>query len=197
MKEESLRSAIESLKIESKAIEDIIDYLDVNAFSEAVKALSSCKKVITCASGTSGIAAKKFAHSLCCIERPAFFLPPAEAIHGGLGALCKEDVMVMISRGGKTVELLPIIDVCNKKGATLIALTENLNSPLANKADIIIPFKVERESDKYNVMATSSFVITIGIFDAMLAAIIEETGYKVEQFALIHPGGAVGERLNK
>lgn len=197
MKEESLKMAMRSLEIESKAISDIMDYLDVDAFGKAVDVLSSCQKIITCASGTSGIAAKKFAHSLCCVERPAFFLPPAEAVHGGLGALRKEDVMVMISRGGKTVELLPIIDVCNKKGATLIALTENMDSPLAQKADIVVPFKVERESDKYNVMATSSFVIPIGIFDAMLAAIIEETGYKVEQFGLIHPGGAVGERLNK
>ncbi|MDD3840550.1 MAG: SIS domain-containing protein [Clostridia bacterium] len=197
MKEQSLKMAMESLKIESKAIADIAGYLDTEAFGKAVDALSTCNKVITCASGNSGIAAKKFAHCLCCIERPGFFLSPAEAVHGGLGGLKKEDAMVMVSRGGKTVELLPIIDVCNKKGATLIGITENLDSPLGRNSDIVVPMKIEKESDKYNVMATASFVATVGLFDAMLVAIMEETGYQVEQFGLIHPGGAVGELLNK
>jgi len=197
MKEESFKMAMESLKIESRAIADVAEYLDAEAFKKAVDVLSSCKKVITCASGNSGIAAKKFAHCLCCIERDAFFMPPSEAIHGGLGGLKKEDAMVMVSRGGKTAELLPIIDVCNKKGATLIAITENMDSPLAKNADIVIPLKIKKESDKYNVMATASFVATIGIFDAMLVAIMEETDYKLEQFSLIHPGGAVGALLNK
>jgi len=154
-------------------------------------------KIITCASGSSGIAAKKFSHSLCCIERSAQFLSPAEAVHGGLGCVKKGDAVVMVSRGGKTVELLPIIDVCNKKEAILIAVTENLDSPLAQKAQLIIPVKIERESDKYSVMATASFIATVALFDALLVAIMEETDYKVEQFSLIHPGGAVGERLNQ
>jgi len=80
-----LQRARESLRIESKAISDIIDYLDKESFLKAVEVLSSCPKIITCASGSSGIAAKKFAHSLCCIERNAQFLSPAEAIHGGMG----------------------------------------------------------------------------------------------------------------
>lgn len=196
MKERSLQAAIESLKIESRAIADVAEYLHISAFEKAVDALCKCNKIITCGSGTSGIAAKKFAHTLCCIERDAFFMIPSEAVHGGLGGLKKDDVMVMISRGGKTHELLPIIDVCNKKGATLIAITENINSPLANKADIVIPLKIERESDKYNVMATASFVATIGLFDALIVAIMEETDYQLEQFSLIHPGGAVGDLLN-
>lgn len=197
VREESLKMAMESFKIESRAISDITTYLDIEAFKKAVSVLISCKKVITCGSGSSGIAAKKFAHSLCCIERDAFFMSPAEAVHGGLGGLKKEDTMVMVSRGGRTAELLPIIDVCNKKKATLIGITENLDSPLAKNANIVVPLKIEKESDRYNVMATASFVATIGLFDAMLVAIMEETDYKLEQFALIHPGGAVGERLHK
>jgi len=175
----------------------LFEYLDVPAFVEAVKVLCKCNKIITCASGTSGIAAKKISHSLCCIERDAFFMSPAEAVHGGLGGLKKDDAMIMISRGGGTVELLPIIDVCKKKGATLIGITENLNSPLAKSADIVLPLKIERESDKYNVMATASFVATVALLDALLVAIMEETNYRLEQFALIHPGGAVGALLNK
>lgn len=196
MKEQSLKLAIKSLKIESKAISDITDYIDEKSFSQAVDELSTSPKIITCASGSSGIAAKKFSHSLCCIERNAQFLSPAEALHGGMGCIKKGDVVVMVSRGGKTAELLPIIEVCSKKEAILIAVTENLNSPLAEKAQIVIQLKIEKESDKYNVMATASFIATVAIFDAMLVAIMEETDYQLEQFSLIHPGGAVGKRLN-
>ena len=196
MKNKIIQRAKESLKIESKAIADILDYLDIESFYKAVKALSTCPKIITCASGSSGIAAKKFSHSLCCIERSAQFLSPAEAIDGGMGCMKKGDVVVMVSRGGRTSELLPIIDVCNKKEVILIGITENLTSPLAQQSQIVIPMKIERESDHLNVMATSSFIVTVAIFDALLAAIMEETEYKIEQFALIHPGGAVGKKLN-
>lgn len=191
-----LQRAKQSLEIESKAISDIIDYLDKDSFLKAVEVLSTCPKIITCASGSSGIAAKKFAHSLCCIERNAQFLSPAEAIHGGMGCMKKGDAVVMVSRGGKTVELLPIIDVCNKKEVVLIGITENLDAPLAKNSQIVVPMKIEKESDGLNVMATASFVATIAIFDAMLASIMEMTNYTLEQFALIHPGGAVGNRLN-
>lgn len=191
-----LQRAVDSLKIESKSISDIIDYLDADAFCRAVKLLSSCPKIITCASGSSGIAAKKFSHSLCCIERNAQFLSPCEAIHGGMGCMKKGDAVVVVSRGGKTAELLPIIEVCNKKEVILIGVTENLDSPLAKSAQIVIPMKIERESDPLNVMATSSFIVTVALFDALLAAIMEETGYELDQFALIHPGGAVGQKLN-
>lgn len=197
MKKESFTAALESIKIEAEAVTSALDDIPETTFAEAVEALSSASRIMTCASGSSGIAAKKFAHSLCCIELGAAFMPPCEAVHGGLGALKKDDVLVMVSRGGKTSELLPIIDVCNKKGAKLIALTENLSSPLAECADIVLKMKIGRESDKYNMMATSSYIATIAIFDALLCALIEETGYRKEQFALIHPGGAVGERLKR
>ncbi len=197
MKNIIIKLAKQSLQIESKAISDIIDYLDIDSFLKAVEVLSTCPKIITCASGSSGIAAKKFAHSLCCIERNAQFLSPAEAIHGGMGCMKKGDAVVMVSRGGKTVELLPIIDVCNKKEVILIGITENLDSPLAKSSQIVVPLKIEKESDGLNVMATASFVATIAIFDAMLASIMKITNYTLEQFALIHPGGAVGTRLNQ
>jgi D-arabinose 5-phosphate isomerase GutQ len=194
--ETSIQCAIESLHIETLCLSEIADYLDIESFSKAVKVLSSCPKIITCASGSSGIAAKKFSHSLCCIERSAQFLSPAEAIHGGMGCMKKGDAVVMVSRGGKTVELLPIIEVCNRKEVTLIGITENLASPLAKNSQIVIQMNVKQESDPLHVMATSSFIVTIALFDAMLAAIMNETDYKIEQFALIHPGGAVGNKLN-
>ena len=196
-KEDVIARARESIQIEAKAVADIAGYLDEDSFYEAVKALAAAPRITTCASGSSGIAAKKFAHSLCCIERGAQFLSPAEAVHGGMGCMKKGDVVVMVSRGGKTAELLPIIDVCNKKGVTLIGVTENLNSILAQKSQIVVPMKIERESDCLGTMATTSYVVTIALFDAMLNALMVMTDYTLEQFALIHPGGAVGAKLNK
>ena len=105
--------------------------------------------------------------------------------------------MLLVSRGGKTAELLPIADICRRKGAWVIAVTEALASPLAERADVVLPMQVDRETDRYNSQGTASFAATNAIFDALQAALIEETGYRNEQFALIHPGGAVGERLNR
>lgn len=197
MKKETMSIIKDSINIEAKAISDILNYLDEESFAKAVDAICKSERIITCASGSSGIAAKKLAHTLCCIERPSKFMSPSEAVHGGLGCVQSGDTVIMVSRGGKTVELLPIINVVKKKKATLVVVTENMNSPLALNADILIPMHIEKESDKYNVMSTASFVATIAIFDAIIVAVMEETGYKKEQFALIHPGGAVGELLNK
>ena len=197
MKPESWTQGLTSLEIERDQIQQVLDNLDREAFGRAVDVLARVPRIMLCASGSSGIAAKKFAHSLCCIERGAMFMPPGEAVHGGLGGLKREDALVMVSRGGKTVELLPVIDVCRKKGATLIAVTENLEAPLAQAADIVLQLHIKRESDKFNFMATSSFIATIAIFDALLAALIEETDYTREMFGLIHPGGAVGAMLKE
>lgn len=196
MKSEAYKAAARSIEIEREAVANALEAAGFKNFERAVDALSGCDRITTCASGSSGIAAKKFAHSLCCIERPAQFMPPCEAVHGGLGCVQKGDCVVMVSRGGKTAELLPVISVVNKKGATLIAVTENAASPLAENADIVLPMRVGREADPINAMATASYVATIALFDALLSAIMIETGYTQEQFALIHPGGAVGERLN-
>ena len=197
MKKESWDSALFSLRVERESIERLMGYIPPDQFGQAVDLLKSCGKVITCASGSSGIAAKKFAHSLCCINRPALFMVPSEAVHGGLGCVCARDVVVMVSRGGKTVELLPIIRAVRERGAFLIGVTENAESPLAQASSVVLPLKIERESDPCDVMATASFVATIALFDALLAALMTETGYTIGQFAQIHPGGAVGERLKE
>lgn len=192
----ALKCARQSITIEASAIGNMARVVELPEFAAAVDLLASCPRIVTCASGTSGIAAKKFAHSLCCIERGAMFMPPCEAIHGGLGTLHQGDVMVMVSRGGKTAELFPIFSMIKQRRALLIAITEKRDSPMAQVADIILPLIVERESDPLNVMATSSFVATIALFDALLAALICETSYTKEQFGVIHPGGAVGAALS-
>ncbi|HOR90378.1 MAG TPA: SIS domain-containing protein [Clostridia bacterium] len=197
MSKDVLQAAYFSLDTEKKEIARLKDYLDEQCFLKAVDALANCKSIMTVASGSSGIAAKKFAHSLCCINKHAMFMPPSEAVHGGLGALDEQDVMVMVSRGGKTVELLPIITGCKKKKAMLIGVTENDQSILAKNSDILLKLSIERESDPLGLMATSSYVATIALFDALLASLIIKTGFTAEMFGVIHPGGAVGELLNK
>ncbi len=196
MNEESLKMARHSLLIESQAISDIQGYLDEHAFARAVDSLTSANRIATTGCGNAGIAAMKFAHSLCCVEQSAKFIPPGEAPHGGLGFVQEGDTMVMASRGGRTAELIPIVSVCKKKKSTVILITENEDSPLARSSDILLKLKIERESDRFNVMATASFMATVAIFDALQVAIMEGTQFGLDEFALIHPGGAVGERLN-
>lgn len=196
MKPETKERVLSAFDIESNSILATRDAMDLDAFSKAVDVLCCAPRIGTTGCGHSGIACMHFAHSLCCVERPARFLSPAEAVHGASGFLQAGDVLVWASRGGKTDELFSILDICHAKKVTVLGITENLSSPLAAKSHIVIPMKVTAETDRYNSQGTSSFTALAAVFDALQTAIIEETGYKNEQFALIHPGGAVGKRLN-
>ena len=197
MKKETLEMVKQAYKIESECINAMLDYLDEEAFSKAVELLKNATRIGTSGCGHSGIICQHLAHLLCCIEQPARFISPAEAVHGATGFLQEGDVMVFASRGGKTKELLPILDICKVKGVKVITVTENMESPLALGADVVIKQYVNRETDRYNAQGTTSTTALCMIFHALQTALIEETGFKNEQFALIHPGGAVGERLNK
>ncbi len=197
MKKESLQAARAAYEIEAECLRNMIDYFDDEAFSKAVALLKESPRIGASGCGHSGIICQHFAHLMCCIEQPAKFVSPAEAVHGGMGFLQEGDVMLFASRGGKTGELLPILDICKRKGVRVITVTENLESPLALGADVVLKQYVNRETDKYNSQGTTSSTALAMIFHALQTALIEETDYKNEQFALIHPGGAVGERLNK
>ncbi len=193
----AMEAAKKAYEIEAECIQKMVEYLDEEKFSKAVELLAKAPRIGTAGCGHSGIACQHFAHLLCCIERPSRFISPAEAVHGATGFLQEGDVMVLASRGGKTKELLPIMEICQRKGVSVITITENLESPLAAGADVVIKQYVNRETDKYNMQGTTSTTALCMIFHALQTALIEETDYQKEQFALIHPGGAVGERLNK
>jgi D-arabinose 5-phosphate isomerase GutQ len=195
--EETKKSVKAVYAIESECIAEMEKYFDEESFSYAVQLLKDAPRIGTSGCGHSGIACMHFAHLLCCIERPARFISPAEAVHGATGFLQQGDVMVFASRGGKTKELLPILDICKKQGVKVITITENLESPLAVGADVVLKQYVNRETDKYNSQGTTSTTALCVIFHTLQTALIEETGFRNEQFAVIHPGGAVGERLNK
>ena len=193
---EALAAARAAYDIEEACIREMKDYFDEEQFAAAVELLSNAPRIGAAGCGHSGIICQHFAHLMCCIERPARFISPAEAVHGATGFLQEGDVMVFASRGGKTKELLPIVDICKAKGVKIISVTENMESPLALNADVVIKQHVNRETDKWNAQGTTSTTALCMLFHALQAAVIEQTGYQAEQFALIHPGGAVGERLN-
>ncbi len=196
MKKNFIDVGFNAFAIESESIIKTGAAVDPDEFEKAVIALAKAERIAASGCGHSGIACQHFTHLMCCIEQPARFIYPSEAVHGGLGYLQRGDVILLASRGGKTDELLPIADVAKEKGVFIITVTENLESPLAKIADATLKMAVTRECDKYNCQGTTSFAVTSAIFDALQAALVEYTGYRNEQFALIHPGGAVGKRLN-
>ena len=196
MNGEILERAMAAFAIEAESLAATAAVIDRAQLAAAAEALAKAPRIAASGCGHSGIACRHFAHLMCCIERPARFLSPAEAVHGGLGFVQAGDVLLLASRGGKTDELMPIADIGRAKGATVIAVTENLASPLAAKADIVLAMKVTRECDRFNSQGTTSFAVTCAIFDALQTAVMEVTGFTNDQFAAIHPGGAVGKRLN-
>ena len=194
---EALTAAKSAYDIEAECILQMKEHFDEGSFSKAVELLCRAPRIGVSGCGHSGIAGQHFAHLMCCIERPARFISPAEAVHGATGFLQSGDVMVFASRGGSTKELFPIADICKAKGVSIITVTENLQSPLAQAADAVLKQHVNRETDKHNMQGTTSTTALCMLFHALQAAMIEETDYHKEQFALIHPGGAVGARLNQ
>ena len=197
MKQETIERVRDVFAIESECIREMENYFDEEAFDKAVELLKNAPRIGATGCGHSGIICQHFAHLMCCIELPAKFISPAEAVHGGTGFLKKDDVCVFASRGGKTKELVPILDICKAKGVKVITITENLESPLALAADVVLKQYVNRETDRYNAQGTTSSTSLAVIFHMLQTALMEEMDYQNEQFALIHPGGAVGERLNK
>jgi D-arabinose 5-phosphate isomerase GutQ len=195
-RDEIARYVDSTLAIESESVARLRTDLDLGAVAKCVEVLAGCSgKVITTGCGTSAAAAKKIAHSLNCIERPALFLTPSEAVHGGLGVVQGGDVVIAISKGGNTLEIANMLPAIKTKMAYLIGVTENGDSVLGTQADLWLRVIVAAEPDEFNMLATASTLAVIATFDAICVALMRCTKYTREQFAVIHPGGAVGERL--
>ncbi len=197
MNSETIKAAKKVFDIESECIREMEKRFDEEAYCRAVSLLTNAQRIGASGCGHSGILCQHFAHLMCCVEQPAKFISPAEAVHGGMGFLQKDDVCVFASRGGKTAELIPMAEICKKKGVKIIVITENTDSPLAIMADVVLKQYVNMETDRYNCQGTTSSTSLAVIFHVLQTMIIEETGFQNESFALIHPNGAVGERLNK
>jgi len=201
-KEELWKTVQEVCKIEISSIEKLAINVDKDAIFRVVEMIADCCKnnngrVITMGVGTSAAAARKIAHTFSCIEIPSFFLSPSDSVHGGLGAIQRNDIVIAISKGGNTQEIINVILSLKKKEVKLIGVTENESSILGKECNLLLKVKVEREADEFNMLATSSTIAVISLFDAIAVYLMKYTNYTKEQFAIIHPGGAVGEKLLK
>jgi len=153
------------------------------------------KKVITAGCGTSGTLAQRVAHSLCVVEVPACFCAPGNSIHGGMGIIQKDDVVVLFSKGGNTPEILNYIPCAKAKGAKIIGVTQNDDSALARHSDIYFKIFCEHEVDIWDMCASASCNTIAAVWDAVAFTIMRYNGYTKEDLLLTHPGGKVGEML--
>jgi KpsF/GutQ family protein len=184
------------LRKESQAVLDVLEVLDSSALEKTVQVISECRgKVIVSGCGTSAAAGKKIAHTFSCVECPALFLEPSDAVHGGLGVVQCNDIVILISKGGLTKEINDLIVPCKAKKAFVIGVTENKDSVLARQSDLCLSFYIHAEADPTGLLATSSIIATIAVFDSIAICVAEKNGFSTDKFALIHPGGAVGKKL--
>lgn len=197
MTDQEMISEVERvIRAEAEELLKLSERFDKEAVLKTADALQNCRgKVVLAGCGTSGQAAKKIAHTLCCIEIPAVYMCPADAVHGELGLLQEGDVLILISKGGNTEELVTLIPACKTKKALLIGVSENPESAIAKNADIYLEIKTDREPDPFNMLATASTLAVISLFDGICIALAQRKGFTRDQFAVIHPHGAVGARL--
>jgi arabinose-5-phosphate isomerase len=183
------------LQIESAAILELVDRVD-ERFDRAVRLLLDCRgRVIVTGMGKSGIISRKIAATLSSTGTPATFLHPAEAIHGDLGIIQTDDVVLALSHSGETHEILRLLEAIKRLGARLIAITGNPASTLAHAADVAIDGGVSEEACPMNLVPTASTTAALALGDALAMTLLVAKGFREEDFATLHPGGRIGKRL--
>ncbi len=192
---DDLALARKVLRTEADAILSLVSRLD-GGFTAAVQLLYECRgRVILTGMGKSGIICRKIAATLSSTGTPAFFLHPAEAIHGDLGVIQADDAVVALSYSGETEELLRVLETIRRLGARLIAITGNPRSTLSQAADITIDCSVAEEACPMNLVPTASTTAALALGDALAMALLVRKGFREEDFASLHPGGKLGKRL--
>src|SRR5512136_2186126 len=183
------------LQTEAAAILDLVERID-GGFGRAVQLLYDCRgRVILTGMGKSGIICRKIAATLTSTGTAAFFLHPAEAIHGDLGVIQSDDVVIALSYSGETEELLRLLETIRRIGARLIAITGALGSTLGQAADVAIDGRVAEEACPLNLVPTASTAAALAIGDALAITLASRKGFRQEDFANLHPGGKLGKRL--
>jgi arabinose-5-phosphate isomerase len=183
------------LETEAAAILALIPRLD-GGFDRAVDLLLKCRgRVILTGMGKSGIICRKIAATFTSTGTPAFFLHPAEAIHGDLGVVQRDDVVVALSYSGETDEILRLLETIKRLGAKLISVTGHASSSLAQAADVALDCSVAEEACPMNLVPTASTTAALAIGDALAMTLLVEKGFRQEDFANLHPGGKIGKRL--
>ena len=199
MAQRAVNLARETLQIETAAIlalDKRIAGREGAHFSTAIRLLLGCNgRIVVSGIGKSGHIARKIAATLSSTGSPALFVHPAEAAHGDLGMVTKADAFIAISNSGETAELQAIVPIIKRMGATLIAMTGNAESSLAKLADVHLDVHVDKEACPLNLAPTASTTATLALGDALAVALLDARGFREEDFARSHPGGALGRRL--
>jgi len=197
-RERTLKLARDTLTIEAAALQTMRDRLEganADALVLAVDLLHGCKgRIVVSGIGKSGHIARKIAATFASTGSPAFFVHPAEASHGDLGMVTRDDVFVALSNSGETDELLTIVPIVKRTGAKLIALTGAPNSSLAKLADAHLDTSVEKEACPLNLAPTTSTTAALAMGDALAVALLDARGFKAEDFIRSHPGGRLGRK---
>ena len=182
------------LQTEAAAILALVDRLD-ESFERAVRLVLDCRgRVIVTGMGKSGIICRKVAATLSSTGTPAFFLHPAEAIHGDLGVVQGDDIVIALSNTGETEELLRLLETIKRLGARLIAITGAPSSTLAQAADVTLDCRVSEEACPMNLVPTASTTAALAMGDALAMTVLVAKGFRQEDFANLHPGGKLGKR---
>jgi len=165
-------------------------------FARAVRLLAGCTgRVIVAGVGKSGLVGRKMAATFTSTGTPAMFLHPVEGVHGDLGIVGDDDVAILISKSGETDELLGLIDALSRMGVHIIAMTSARDSRLSRHAEVTLDLGVREEACPHDLAPTTSTTVTLALGDALAVALLQEKGFKAEDFARLHPGGALGRRL--
>ena len=193
--ERALDLARQTLRIEADAILGLIDRLD-GAFTAAIRLiLQSRGRLIVSGMGKSGHVARKIAATMASTGTPAYFVHPAEASHGDLGMITRDDVLLALSNSGESEELVRIVPIVKRQGAKLVAMTGNPDSSLAREADVHLDAGVAQEACPLNLAPTASTTAALALGDALAVALLDARGFGPEDFARSHPGGSLGRRL--
>ena len=190
-----LEEAKRVIRVEAEALQALMDRIN-GEFERAVAMILSSKgRVVVTGMGKSGLIGQKIASTMASTGTPAFFLHPAEGIHGDLGMIMKGDVVIAVSNSGETEELLRILPVIKRLGAMLIAMTGNAASTLARVGDVVLDISVKEEACPLGLAPTASTTATLAMGDALAVALLVTRGFSAEDFALFHPGGSLGKKL--
>ncbi len=183
------------LETEARAIQ-FLKHKIGESFVRAVELLNGCTgKVIVIGIGKSGIVAQKIASTFSCTGTPAFFLHPAEGVHGDIGMMSHNDVALAVSNSGETREIIQILPVIKRWGIPLMVMTGNVRSVLAQSGDVVLDTGVPEEACPLGLVPTSSTTATLALGDALALALLVKRGFKEDNFALLHPGGTLGRKL--
>ncbi|CAA6827802.1 MAG: Arabinose 5-phosphate isomerase (EC [uncultured Sulfurovum sp.] len=191
----TIRIAKEVFTAEAEAINDLKNNL-TNSFDEAIQVMKRLEgRVVITGMGKSGHIGKKIAATLASTGTPSFFMHPAEAVHGDLGMLSSDDVLIAISNSGESDEILKIISLIQSRGIIIISMTGDIHSTLAKNSNYLLNINIKKEACPLNLAPMSSTTVTLAMGDAIAAALMVEKNFKAENFAMYHPGGSLGRKL--